>query len=1069
MAQELKTVIVLGGRVDNSFTELGDKLITMGSQIEAISRPMREFLKDSVKRYADYDDLMREAQAVGEFSNAEMKALDDLNREVAKATIFSREEAAQAEVFMGQLGLTTKEIGDLLPSVLRLSQAGNLDLADSVNYLYSSIMSLNLGMDDAQVLTDMMAKTAAIGATDVDTLGRSLTRIGSGLQLFKGGAPEVLAILSSISAFGEDMRGSEGGTSLRNFVLSLVAPAGTSRQLAKALEKFGMTEDELQAMFAEKKIELRGAAAAMKGLGLEVFDSTGEMRNMLDIISDLRTALDQISPERRAQFLREVFGKRGYVTAENILRVTDEEYAAELARIMDSEGFAQSMADTMQGGLGGATRQLEASIDNLKLTVGEALAPMVQDVADNFTSIVNSLSDMDEGTLKNLLDGVVAIGGAGAAMMGTGMAMRMIGYLLTPQGLIAAGLVTLAALVFHLERLKDEEFKGNFGGLELDMDALGKHANSLGDKLDAELKDIKRFREGLDAAVESYTKASAELSQSLITKALTGATLTEADQTALQGLGNEMYKSLVEGIDNSYAATLSYIELLWGDDANADNDAFSGIIGSLENGYNDLKTKAEEKSQEFRAALSSAFADGALTSEERANLMAIIDEYNTILAQVEARDRYVEREKILRKAQTASWESASEYAGMLAQLRAEDAAALGDEYESTRAATKWDLLQNIEQGKINQATGRKYTYADMDAYLAEMDRQQAEKLAQSTAAYNDALIELYDTVFRDSDFGGAWEFVKQLYSEGVPVDKFNNIDLSGMGIEGRVTDDLAAQIRKLAGTEGPFGSDAGVIDQLYAATYDKLGEYEGVHEGATKLLEMLALARQLPDAIAAINRGYSELPPTPGEIFGSDWEIPQQQAPQPVPEADFIGPPYIPEEATIDVLADTELAEAAIDALNGTGVTIDGRVNKAAIQTDLWSYPFSVRIQPQIQGGGGGFGNALSKYAGGGRADEPSIFGEAGPEWAIPEAHNRRTADLLNAAREASGFSWGELMARAGAASTVNVGGSTRITYSPTIIARDADGVENKLREDKRRFQRWFDDYTRREALEVYT
>jgi len=1049
MAQELKTVIVLGGRVDNTFTELGDKLITMGSQIEAISRPMREFLKDSVMRYADYDELMREAQAVGEFSNAEMKALDELNQQVAKGSIFTRAEAAQAEVFLGQLGLSVKEITTLLPSVLRLSQAGNLDLADSVDYLYSSLMSLNLGMDEAQVLTDMLAKTAAIGATDVDTLGKSLTRIGSGLQLFKGGAPEVLTILSAVSKFGEDMRGLTGGTQMRNFALSLVAPTGAGKQLQAALENFSMTRSELDDYFDKEGIDLTSAAAAMEKLGLKVFDEQGNMRGMLDIISEMRTALAQYDEERRAQFLREVFGRRGYVTAENLLRVTDQEYADEMAKILDSEGFAQSMADTMQGGIGGAIRQLEASMDNLKLTIGATLAPTVQDVADNFTSIVNSLSDMDEGKLKGLLDGAIAIGGAGAAMMTTGMALRMMGYLLTPQGLIAAGLVTLAALVLHLNRLKNEEFKGNFGDLELDMQSLEKYANSLGDTIDEELKDIVRFREGVDAAVESYKTASAELSQSLITKALTGATLTEDDQEKLQDLGTKMYESLVDGINNSYAATMSYIELLWGEEANAENDAYSGIIGTLEHGYNRLTKAAEDKSKEFRKALSSAFEDGALTTEERENIMSILNEYNSIMAQMEDRNRFVELETLMRKAQSASWDSVTEYADNLEQLRKEKLEAQTDQYERARAETKWNFLEDIKSGAINQATGKPYTQADMDDYLAEMDRQQQERIAQTTAAYNDALIDIYDTVFSGSDFGDAWKFIKQLYSEGIPLDDFNNFDFSGAGLGERITEQLAEQLSILLGEPGFLGGGLGLIDDLSEVLYGRLGVYEDMHEGTRKLFEMLWMARQLQDAIEKASQGGSQQPPTAGEMFTPVYE--QMELPP------------------IDIFANTEPAETAIKELNGTQVEVNGIVDRAAIQSQLQRFPFYIKVLPLgLTGGISGGTTQMTKYAEGGRADEPSLFGEAGPEWAIPEAHNRRTADLLNAARKASGFSWGELMARAGAASTVNVGGSTQITYSPTIIAQDADGVENKLREDKRRFQRWFDDYTRREALEVY-
>ncbi|MBQ8708522.1 MAG: phage tail tape measure protein [Succinivibrionaceae bacterium] len=116
-------------------------------------------------------------------------------------------------------------------------------------------------------------------------------------------------------------------------------------------------------------------------------------------------------------------------------------------------------------------------------------------------------------------------------------------------------------------------------------------------------------------------------------------------------------------------------------------------------------------------------------------------------------------------------------------------------------------------------------------------------------------------------------------------------------------------------------------------------------------------------------------------------------------------------------------------------------------------------------------------HAEGGRSDTPAIFGEAGPEWAIPEEHSDRTAELLNAAREASGFTWNELIARYGGLGgrtdgiVVNIG-----NYAPVINADNADGVEQKLIEDKARLKDMVGEAVRdamernalHDAIEVY-
>ena len=101
-------------------------------------------------------------------------------------------------------------------------------------------------------------------------------------------------------------------------------------------------------------------------------------------------------------------------------------------------------------------------------------------------------------------------------------------------------------------------------------------------------------------------------------------------------------------------------------------------------------------------------------------------------------------------------------------------------------------------------------------------------------------------------------------------------------------------------------------------------------------------------------------------------------------------------------------------------------------------------------------------YAEGGRSDVPAVFGEAGAEWAIPEEHTQRTAQLLASAAKASGFTFAELLQRTG-----GLGGresaSVSFTFAPTIYAQDARGVSDALEKGKREMEAWFEARSRRE------
>lgn len=79
----------------------------------------------------------------------------------------------------------------------------------------------------------------------------------------------------------------------------------------------------------------------------------------------------------------------------------------------------------------------------------------------------------------------------------------------------------------------------------------------------------------------------------------------------------------------------------------------------------------------------------------------------------------------------------------------------------------------------------------------------------------------------------------------------------------------------------------------------------------------------------------------------------------------------------------------------------------------------------------------------------PSVFGEAGPEWAIPEEHSDRTAALLDAARKASGFTYGDLISRYGGLNANPQNSPVVLNYSPVINANDTSGVAGALQQDK--------------------
>lgn len=1180
--QTLQTVITLSGKVDNTFGNIGTALINVGNHIDALSQKIINFGKESVEEFVEYDDVMREVQALGEYDDKTMRALNEYNKTIAQTSKYTMEQAAQAEVMMAQLGLNLDQTKVLMPTVMNLATAANIDLADSLDYLYYTLNALGMPMEYANTLSDQMSKTAAISAADINTLGLSMQRLGSGAQFFAGGSSEILAILGGISQFGQDMQGTNAGTQLRNFMLTLLAPTQSKDALIQSLRVTEEEWAEFESYMEDAGIDVNNTADAMNELGLSVYDSaTGQLKPAIQIIGELEAALSSLPEGDRNEMLGKLFGKRTTTTALNLIAALDTIIGYQHQIEGGSAGYTESMAETMEGGLGGALREFTAAWDAFQTTIGETISPAVEGVADFMTDIVNGLTNMDKDALEALVSAAGAVAAAGPALLLAGGAFRLIGFAMTPIGAAALGLTALAAAAAALYQLGEANFAANFGDMELDTEALLAHVNGIGDAFNETYTDVNNYNTALETALTNFTTASTTLSSDLLTNMITGATLTPEQIASITSLGETMGNELLAGISASFDKSASYLTMLFGGlDSAATDDEYAGAILLADTMYENLVGQAEQLGREFGETLGTAMDDGIITGNEYNVIMEKMQAYNDAMAFAAKADQEAELAKQLHKAQSVSWDSAESFLAEQAEIMNANLAAAEETHIGERA--KWGVYfdEAIRQGWINQITGTAYTDADKAAFLADMDAQYAAKVQGYKDDNAQVTMAVFDALMSQSGYGEAWQFLSGLYANGdLKRDEYGEVSPDAVNWSALFPDGMPL-----------FGEDNPLDDQLYdlwrgehgiSGAGNKLTEILGPYmdsESIALIPKMLDDALQIGDYLYSHNAttaremldenpawyvseffdtlglGIEGLPDVDigakwaeigtsaqgevgnlttalknvydfekvladmggsfaeasnpfrdqaaawqlmyGDINAEDYLITATVEPVVPPGAveaaagEQVIPATVEPDATIDA-AGMEAEAAAAGAAAGTSLmagygdpTLDATVDSTGISSDAttagssavaalyaaWGSPtLTARVSYSgIRSGSSLIGGSkFSLFAEGGRATEASIFGEAGPEWAIPEEHTDRVASLFNAAREAAGFTWPELIARNGG---LNAGGGTpaQIIYSPTIYANDANGVEQKLIEDKERLDRWWSEKQMHDDVEVY-
>ena len=551
-----------------------------------------------------------------------------------------------------------------IPAAMQLAQAGGLDLSEAVNYIVKSTYAAGIGFEDLGSFIDLWTFAANSSASTIGEFGDAMLRMGGTMRFAAN--PEELMTLIAVTANAGAV-GSEAGTMIRNSIMRLVAPTDKAK---KAMAQLGATSLETAGLMEDEA--LAAANATLAAHGFSVYDSGGNLRNVLDIYRDLYLALgdiaggyDNIDRNQDAlAILSAIFPTRTITEALNLVRAASLEYGGLYDAMMggDAAGYGSYAAETMMDTLNGKIVTFESKVERLKQVVGEELKPMVESAAEFAGGIVDSLAEMDPAAFSALVDGLTVVAAAGPALLIAGAAFRLIGLATTPIGAAALGMTALAAAAVRFKSLTDSRFADNFGNMALDMEALTGYIGTLGDSFSAAYSEVDSFTTAMNNAVQSYQTASSTFSGTLLTDMLTHAQLTEADKAKLTQLGNDMFAAVQEAIANSTAASMSYWQTLFGGDGTAEYDpAYQQIIELTNQAYEDAMAQAEGISQGLRDAMTSAFADGEISEEEYQQILSYMQSYNDAIAraaaEAQSEEEFIKMQKWLHQAQTASWAS----------------------------------------------------------------------------------------------------------------------------------------------------------------------------------------------------------------------------------------------------------------------------------------------------------------------------------------------------------------------------------------------------------------------------
>ena len=293
-------------------------------------------------------------------------------KDAGATTKFSASQSAEALNYLALCGYDAEKAVATLPTVLNLAAAGGMELGEASDMVTDSMSALGDKAGTVESFVDKLAKTSQKSNTSVAQLGQGILTVGGTAKVLSGGIDEMNTVLGILADNG--IKGAEGGTALRNMILSLTAPTDT-------------------------------AAEAIESLGLKVLDANGNMRPMNDIFNDLNGTLSTMTQGEQTQVLNKIFNKVDLKSVNALLANSGERFDELSGYIANCDGAAANMAETMNDNLQGKITVLGSSLEGLGIQIYERLEGPLKTAADTaIESLGNIANSLSNGGLGGSID-----------------------------------------------------------------------------------------------------------------------------------------------------------------------------------------------------------------------------------------------------------------------------------------------------------------------------------------------------------------------------------------------------------------------------------------------------------------------------------------------------------------------------------------------------------------------------------------------------------------------------------------------------------------------------------------
>lgn len=358
--------------------------------VGAATTAVGAFAKSSIDAGLTFDASMSNVAAISGATGDDFDALRKKAQEMGASTKFTATEAADAMSYMAMAGWKTGDMLDGISGIMNLAAASGEDLALTSDIVTDALTGFGLKASDSSHFADILAAASSNANTNVALMGETfkyVAPVAGSMGISAEDAAESIGLIANAG-----IKGSQAGTSLRSIITRLATDAGAS---SKSLGALGVLTEEL---------------------GVQFYDTEGNVRDFSDILDEARVKWQELSDEDASTFAKKIAGQEG-ISAWLALMNSAPEDVDKLRSAIDTcsdsadgfNGTAERMAGVMQDNLQGSITIFQSALEGVQIAISDMLTPSLKEFVDigtkGLSGVANALREGDfNGAMEALGD-----------------------------------------------------------------------------------------------------------------------------------------------------------------------------------------------------------------------------------------------------------------------------------------------------------------------------------------------------------------------------------------------------------------------------------------------------------------------------------------------------------------------------------------------------------------------------------------------------------------------------------------------------------------------------------------